>query len=120
MAVSKLYQQRTKWQQTVAILDRILGMLANLFFLASLLATLSVLAAQSYIWLRTALWKEVPISGAFAFLSWTVPKTSWLGIQLIVDWLFQLPIAVCLPVLGFGAGCIVRALSKALFGRVAR
>lgn len=69
-----------------------------------LLVPPGILAYQGLHWLRTATWPRLPLA-----LAWDVafiPKlrTSWLGLQAVLDWFLDLPLAfasLAIPALGF-------------------
>jgi ABC-type cobalamin transport system permease subunit len=61
----------------------------------------STLAWQGYSWLRTGIWTALPISKAFQYFEWPIPITSWLGLQKIIDWIFDIPTSVAVFVLSF-------------------
>jgi len=57
----------------------------------ALLPAPGILAWQCYDWLRTGTWPPIPLSKAFNYFEWTIPRTSWVGLQSIINWLFDIP-----------------------------
>jgi hypothetical protein len=51
----------------------------------------AILGWQTYGWLRTGVWTALPISKTFTYFEWPVPSTSWLGLQKMLDWVFDIP-----------------------------
>lgn len=73
----------------------------------------AVLAWQGYSWLRTGIWTALPVSRAFIYFEWLMPSTNWVGLQKIIDWIFDIPTSLVVFVLSiaFIALCaIVEAL----------
>lgn len=58
-----------------------------------------VLACQGVGWLRTGIWPALPISTTFAFFEWPLPDVSWVGLQKIIDWVFDIPTSLAVFVL---------------------
>jgi hypothetical protein len=61
----------------------------------------AILAWQGYGWLRTGIWTALPISKTFAYFEWPMPSTGWLGLQKIIDSIFDIPTSVAVFVLSF-------------------
>jgi hypothetical protein len=51
----------------------------------------AILGWQGYSWLRTGVWTALPISKTFTYFEWPMPSTSWLGLQKMLDWFFDIP-----------------------------
>jgi hypothetical protein len=51
----------------------------------------AIVAWQGYDWLRTASWTPIPVSKMFTYSEWPIPRTSWPGLQSIINWLFDIP-----------------------------
>jgi hypothetical protein len=79
-----------------------------------LLAGPAILAWQGYSWLRTGIWTALPISKTFAYFELPVPSTNWLGLQRIIDWIFDIPSSLAVFVLSFIV-VIICALVEALY-----
>ncbi len=72
-----------------------------------------ILVWQGYSWLKTGLWTALQISTTFRYFEWPVPSTNGLGVQKIIDWVFDIPTSLAVFVLSFAfvVGCaIVQAL----------
>jgi hypothetical protein len=61
----------------------------------------AILAWQGYSWLRTGIWTVLPVSKTFQCFEWPLPSTSWLGLQKIFDWIFDIPTSLAVFVLSF-------------------
>jgi len=61
----------------------------------------AILAWQGYSWLRTGVWTALPISKTVSYFEWPLPSTNWLGLQKIIDWMFDLPTSGTVFVLSF-------------------
>jgi hypothetical protein len=57
----------------------------------ALLPAPGILVWQCYDWLRTGSWTPIPLSKAFTYFQWPMPHTSWVGLQSIINWLFDIP-----------------------------
>ena len=64
-----------------------------------LLAGPIIIGWQSYSWLRTGVWTALPISKAFQYFEWPIPSTSWLGLQKLIGWVFDIPTSLAVFVL---------------------
>ena len=60
-------------------------------------------AYQTFVWLQEGAWHPLPISWAFHLIGWRIPHTDWVGLQKIIDWLFDLPVLVLPAFMAFGA-----------------
>jgi hypothetical protein len=58
-----------------------------------LIAGPAILAWQGYSWLRTGVWTALPLSKVFAYFEWPIPSTDWMGVQKIIDAIFDLPVS---------------------------
>jgi ABC-type cobalamin transport system permease subunit len=61
----------------------------------------AILAWQGYSWLKTGIWTALPISKTFTYFEWPMPSTNWLGLQKIIDWVFDIPTSLAVFVLSF-------------------
>jgi hypothetical protein len=59
----------------------------------------AILCWQGYSWLRTGIWTALPISKTFSYFEWPLPSTSWLGLQKMLDWIFDIPTSLAALVL---------------------
>jgi hypothetical protein len=59
----------------------------------------AILAWQGYSWLKTGIWTALPISKTFTYFEWPIPSTSWLGLQKIIDSIFDIPTSAAVFVL---------------------
>jgi hypothetical protein len=85
--------QYARWGFKGAAMEQIYGLL--------ILIGPAILAWQGYSWLRTGIWTALPISKAFQYFEWPIPSTSWLGLQKIIDWIFEIPTSVAVFILSF-------------------
>jgi hypothetical protein len=60
-----------------------------------------ILAWQGYSWLRTGMWTALPISKTFQYFEWPMPSSSWLGLQKIIDWVFDISTSLAVLALSF-------------------
>jgi hypothetical protein len=51
----------------------------------------AILAWQTFSWLRTGIWTALPISTTCRYFELPMPTTRWLGLQKIIDWMFDIP-----------------------------
>jgi hypothetical protein len=58
------------------------------------LAAVAIVGLQTYHWLETGEWYPVPLSLGLDFVGLRVPTTDWIGLQIIVDWVLDLPLAL--------------------------
>jgi hypothetical protein len=61
----------------------------------------AILAWQGYSWLRTGIWTALPISKTFTYFEWPIPSTSWLGLQKIIESIFDIPTSAAVFILSF-------------------
>jgi hypothetical protein len=61
----------------------------------------AILAWQSYGWLETGGWTALPLSKTLNYFGLPMLWTSWLGLQRIIDWVFDLPTSGTVFVLSF-------------------
>jgi uncharacterized protein (DUF2235 family) len=100
------------------MMDRIVSCLALLLLAVACVAGAGILGYQLLSWLQTGVWPPMPLavvlSGIRGF------GASWLGLQLIYDWILALPLSICLLFAGFlvfwGGG----VLSAYLYRKAAR
>ena len=74
-----------------------------------LVGFIGVLGYQTYEWLRSAMWPQINWHTVFRLMEIEAPKPDWLGLQVVVNWLFDLSLAwtfVFLLVLGLVWGVI--------------
>jgi hypothetical protein len=66
-----------------------------------------ILAWQGYSWLKTGLWTALPVSTTFRYFDWPIPSTNWLGVQKIINSIFDIPTSLAVFVLTIvvGIGC---------------
>jgi hypothetical protein len=64
---------------------------------------MAIPAYQAFLWLQIGVWTPLPISSALQFIGWRVPTTDWVGLQKILTWVFDLPLAVIPALLAFGS-----------------
>jgi hypothetical protein len=74
----------------------------------------AIVAWQAYSWLRTGIWTPIPASRMFNYFGWPIPHTSWLGLQSIIDWLFNIPASLVVFLTSF-LFIVVCFVSVALF-----
>jgi hypothetical protein len=60
-----------------------------------------ILAWQGYSWPRTGMWTALPISKTFQYFEWPMPSSSWLGLQKIIDWVFDISTSLAVLALSF-------------------
>jgi hypothetical protein len=86
----------TKNNQVESILFIIVGGL--------ILGGVGVFFYQVYLWLKYAMWAPMPVATALASMGFdyysSISAIRWAGIQKILTWLIDLPLSVCLIVLG--------------------
>jgi ABC-type cobalamin transport system permease subunit len=73
----------------------------------------AIFAWQGYNWLRTGIWMALPVSRTFNYFEWPLPSTSWLGLQKIIDWIFDIPTSVAVFALTFIVA-IICAIAQSL------
>jgi hypothetical protein len=74
---------------------------AGLLISASLaLAALSIPAYQSFMWLRWGTWPALPLEDTPASLIRDLGR-SWVGLQILYDWLLAIPTFLALAFLAF-------------------
>ena len=76
----------------------------------------AIVAWRSYSWLRTGMWTPIPVSKVFTYCEWPIPRTSWLGLQSIITWLFDTPASFVVFILSLVL-MVVCAIIGALFER---
>jgi hypothetical protein len=91
------------------------GIMEQIYALLILIGP-AILCWQGYSWLRTGLWTALPISTTFRYFEWPIPSTNWLGLQKIIDSVFDIPTSFAVFVLSIviGIGC---AFAQVLFER---
>jgi hypothetical protein len=70
-----------------------------------LILTLCIPAYQALLWLQSGYWTPVSIIAGCRYMSWLgwhVPKTDWVGLQKVIDWLLDLPLWSIPAFLAFG------------------
>jgi hypothetical protein len=67
---------------------------------AGFLGGLGAFGVQCVLWLRYGAWPKWPIGAFLEARHISEPRTSWLGIQKVIDLLWQIP--VCFTVFGMG------------------
>jgi hypothetical protein len=72
------------------------------------------LAWQGYSWLRTGVWTALPISKTFQYFEWPIPSTTWLGIQKMIDWVFDIPTSAALLVVTFAIVILLAMLEATI------
>jgi len=81
--------------------------IAVLSWLSGFLGAMCILVWQSLEWLRNGVLPLLPIQAALDSLEVQLPKTSWVGLQQIVDGITQWPLSLGLFVCGTVLGLIV-------------
>jgi hypothetical protein len=74
----------------------------------------AILAWQGYSWLRTGVWTALPISKTFTYFEWSLPSTNWVGLQKIIDWVFDIPTSMAVFTLSLVA-IVICSIVQALF-----
>ena len=75
-----------------------------LLLATGLLLSGGMIAYQSLQWLRFATWAPVHVASVWEAISVPIPHASWLGVQRIIDWFFDLSLAqlgMLVALLGF-------------------
>jgi hypothetical protein len=59
-------------------------------------------------WLKTGIWKPYPLWGMLRDMGIRLPRTDWVGIQKMIDWLMDTPamiwvVVMCAIAMGIGA-----------------
>lgn len=73
-----------------------------------------VLLYQGYLWLKTGQWESMPFHLALTHIGfdyYDVTPDSWLGLQKLVHWFFNLPLSLMAVILGYLIGL---SIGKAL------
>lgn len=65
-----------------------------------LASPLVILGWQSLHWLRFGVWEPWPVWRAIQHVGWRFPETEWAGVQRILWWLLDLPLALAIPLMG--------------------
>ena len=83
---------------------------------AVFLSPLVILGWQSLNWLRFGVWEPWPVWRAIQHFGWRFPETEWAGVQRILWWLLDLPLALAIPLTGVAllwlAGTIGQATGR--------
>ena len=58
---------------------------------------------QALHWLQYGIWEPWPVWRALVYFEWNPPDFQWVGVQIIIGWFLQLPIAVAIPGWGMPA-----------------
>jgi uncharacterized protein (DUF2235 family) len=80
--------------------DKKISCLGLLLGAALAVAALSILAYQSGLWLLRGTWPTVALEDTPASLIRCLGR-SWVGLQILYDWLFAIPVTVALALLAF-------------------
>ena len=76
----------------------------------------ALLAYQAFIWLRDGYWDRWPISRSLEKIGLFEPYIEWVGAQKIVTFIFPMPTAFALPMLGVAflwtGGMIFNSIEK--------
>ena len=79
---------------------------------AAVALPLAILCWQSFEWLKVGSWPELSAADIWVGIGWQIPLSSWSGVQQVIDWVFDLPAAVSVFLLGLGASLIVLSLAN--------
>jgi hypothetical protein len=80
-------------------MDRIVSCLALLFLIVAVSTGIFIFGYQLVEWLRTDTWHPMPLDLAIG----PIRKfgSTWLGLQLVYDWVLALPLSIVCTVIGF-------------------
>jgi hypothetical protein len=84
-----------------------LGLASLVLFLSA--AVYILLFWQMIFWLREGMWYSYPLSAYYS------PFTSWVGLAIILNWIFALPVTLLLVLLGIFLFRIFGLLSTKLY-----
>lgn len=73
-----------------------LGLLGCLW-IAALLSPILIIGWQTLHWLQHGVWERWSVLRAMDYASIPVPHASWVGVQKIIYWYVELPLALALP-----------------------
>ena len=94
--------------------DRSARWLVWLSIPVGLFSALGILGWQTLKWLRTGGWVPIPLSKAFEYfgvdLTPIYNPTDWDGLAKIGQWVLELPLSACIPVVTIGAALAWKAL----------
>ena len=85
------------------IFDNLGDILYSLVFIVPILFGLIVIGWQVYTWLRIGAWPSLPFSEAFIYFNVNLTNiyypSDWQGLAKIAQWVLNLPLSICVPVL---------------------
>ena len=88
-------------------------------FGGSVVAGLGVLGIQIFFWAKTGKWSGMELADAFRAsgvdLSSVYNPTDWIGLASTAKWFLELPLSLCLPVLGFAVFKILQGMIDGTF-----
>lgn len=97
-------------QRLIGDLEVWLGLIGLGFAWLVALGPLVMLGWQTLTWLRYGFWDSWPISRTLALGGIFEPYLSWVGVQTIVHFLFEMPTAFALMLLGLAGLMVVGGL----------
>ena len=67
-----------------------------------------VIGTQIFLWLVEGVWTPVELSHALEYFGMGVPNVyPWKGVQMIVDWIFEIPLSLSFFIFGFVSSLII-------------
>ena len=83
--------------------DSFASELVALSFVGAGLSFWAIIGWQTFTWLESGAWPELPLVTLFKFfeadLSFIYNPSDWYGIAKIAQWVLDLPLSVCIPLL---------------------
>ena len=83
-------------------------------FGGSVLGGLGVFGVQIFLWAKSGTWVSVEFAELFLAigvdLSPVFYPTDWIGVASVAKWFLELPLSLCLPVLGFAVFRILQGM----------
>ena len=94
-------------------LDEVVGATGVLVLVASLFSVPIILGGQAVRWLQSGVWPELSIwnSWRWAFDQNLLINTSWEGVNTLVNWALQAPLAFTVPVILAIVGLVFMAMA---------
>jgi len=97
--------------------DRSANWLVGLAIPIGLLSGLAIIGWQVYGWLRVSVWTPLPVVRVFEGLGLDLTRvynpSDWHGVARIAQWMLDLPLALCLPMVIIGTAVTWKALVRA-------